>query len=77
MIELARGTPARAIMVGDSEIDLRTAKEAQVPSILVSFGYATDSVHELVPDAIIDHFDELVAKASSLLAAPVPGPDQR
>lgn len=77
VIELARGTPARAIMVGDSEIDLRTAKEAQVPSILVSFGYATDSVHELVPDAIIDHFDELVAKASSLLAAPVPGPDQR
>jgi hypothetical protein len=48
---------------------LRTAKAASVPSILVSFGYATDALHELAPDATIDHFDELVPKAASLLGA--------
>ena len=40
VIARARGTPARAIMVGDSEVDLATAKAARVKAILVSFGYA-------------------------------------
>ena len=47
VITLADGVPSRAIMVGDSDVDLRTAKAASVPSILVSFGYATDALHEL------------------------------
>jgi len=38
VITLADGVPSRAIMVGDSDVDLRTAKAASVPSILVSFG---------------------------------------
>jgi len=69
VIALAGGVPSRAIMVGDSDVDLRTAKGASVPSILVSFGYATDALHELAPDATIDHFDELASKAAALLGA--------
>jgi len=68
-IALAGGMPSRAIMVGDSDVDLRAAKGASVPSILVSFGYATDALHELTPDATIDHFDELASKAAALLGA--------
>jgi phosphoglycolate phosphatase len=70
VIALAGGEAARAIMVGDSDVDLATAKSARVPSILVSFGYAPDGLGELAPDAIIDHFDELVPKATALLRFP-------
>jgi phosphoglycolate phosphatase len=77
VIALAGGNPARAIMVGDSEVDLRAAKGARVPSILVSFGYGAESLDELVPDAVIDHFDELAAKAGLLLEAPLAGPGHR
>ena len=40
-IALAGGDPSRAVMIGDSEVDMRTAKAAGIPIILVSFGYAT------------------------------------
>jgi phosphoglycolate phosphatase len=74
VIALAGGVPSRAIMVGDSNVDISTAKRARVPSILVSFGYAPEATNELAPDAIIDHFDQLVPKAASLLSA---APGQR
>jgi phosphoglycolate phosphatase-like HAD superfamily hydrolase len=46
---------------------LRTAKAAAIPVILVSFGYATSPLHGLTPEAVIDHFDELEARAAALL----------
>jgi phosphoglycolate phosphatase len=67
VIRLAGGDPSRAIMVGDSETDLRAARAASVPVILVSFGYAVASVDGLAPEATIDHFDELEARAAALL----------
>ena len=38
-IEMAGGRPERAVMVGDSEVDIATAAAANVPSIGVTFGY--------------------------------------
>ena len=46
-------------MVGDSDVDVRTAKAASVPMVLVSFGYAGEPLPGAPPEAIIDHFDEL------------------
>jgi phosphoglycolate phosphatase len=66
-IALAGGDPSRAVMIGDSEVDLRTAKAAGIPIILVSFGYATNPLDALSPEAVIDHFDELQPNAASLL----------
>ena len=66
-IALAGGDPSRAIMVGDSEVDLRTARAASVPAILVSFGYAASPLDGVAPAAVIDHFDELEARAAALL----------
>ena len=74
VIALAGGTPSRAIMVGDSDIDLRTAKAASVPAILVSFGYAASPLEGFAPEAVIDHFDELEARAASLLNGPLASP---
>jgi phosphoglycolate phosphatase len=73
VIALAGGDPSRAVMVGDSEIDLATAKAAGVPAILVSFGYAASTLDVLVPEAVIDHFDELSARADALLNGPPAG----
>jgi phosphoglycolate phosphatase len=67
VIALAGGDPSRAVMVGDSDTDLRTAKAAGVPAILVSFGYATSPLDGDAPEAVIDHFDELEARARVLL----------
>ena len=67
VIALAGGLPSRAIMVGDSDVDLLTAKDARVPAILVSFGYAPDALDDFAPDAVIGHFDELVPSINAIL----------
>lgn len=67
VIAVAGGDASRALMVGDSAVDIATARAACVPSILVSFGYAPPPPEGPVPDAIIDHFDALVESALPLL----------
>jgi len=69
VVALAGGEPSRAVMVGHSAVDVRTAKAASVPVILVSFGYAASPLDGLDPDAMIDHFDALQGSATSLLKA--------
>jgi phosphoglycolate phosphatase len=66
-IAASGGASARAIMVGDSGIDILTARAADVPVIAVDFGYADVPVAELGPDRVISHFDELMAACDSLL----------
>ncbi|WP_140984856.1 phosphoglycolate phosphatase [Asticcacaulis tiandongensis] len=50
---------SQSILIGDSETDFRTARNADVPSVLVSFGYNEAPVADLDPDALIHHFNEL------------------
>jgi phosphoglycolate phosphatase len=58
--------PRHAVMIGDSDTDLKTARAAGVPVVLVSFGYTEIPVRDLGGDAIIDHFDALDAAIASL-----------
>jgi phosphoglycolate phosphatase len=67
VIALAGGDLSRSVMIGDSDIDLRTAKAAAVPAILVSFGYGASPIDGFAPEAVIDHFDELDGHAARLL----------
>jgi phosphoglycolate phosphatase len=67
-IHAAEGTAAAAVMVGDSNVDIDTAKAAAVPSVAVSFGYSAEPVAELGADRVIDHYDDLFATARSLLS---------
>jgi phosphoglycolate phosphatase len=60
------GDPRNAVMVGDSETDVTTARAADIPVILVSFGYTEIPVRQLGGDMIIDHFDELDAAIAKL-----------
>ena len=66
-IRLAGGEPSRAVMVGDSDVDVRTAKAASVPIVLVSFGYAGPPVSGAPPEAVIDYFHKLHGSLASLL----------
>ena len=55
----AGGEPKRAIMVGDSVTDIRTARAAKVPVVAVDFGYTDVPVATLLPDRVISSFAEL------------------
>ncbi|MFV0297083.1 MAG: phosphoglycolate phosphatase [Hyphomicrobiaceae bacterium] len=68
VIRLANGNPARGIMIGDSETDIRTARAAGLPVIAVPFGYTDTPVDQLGPDAVISHYDELVPTIDRLIA---------
>jgi phosphoglycolate phosphatase len=58
----------RAVMVGDSETDVLTARNAGVPVIGVPFGYTPRPVAEFGPDRMIAHFDEAYDAIQDLFA---------
>ena len=66
-IAAAGGVSERAIMVGDSGTDIKTARAAGVPVIAVDFGYTDVPVKELGPDRVISHFDQLMQACDTLL----------
>jgi len=67
-IAASAGVRKHAIMVGDSDTDIKTARAAGVPIIAVDFGYADVPVKELGPDRVISHFDQLLEACDALLA---------
>jgi phosphoglycolate phosphatase len=64
----AGGEPTRALMVGDSSTDIRTARAAKVPVVAVDFGYTEVPIETLDPDRIISSFAELPAAIVDLTA---------
>jgi phosphoglycolate phosphatase len=63
----AAGVPQRALLVGDSATDIRTARAAGVPVIAVDFGYTDTPVAEFTPDRIVSSFDALPPAVGELL----------
>jgi len=57
----AGGDPSRAIMVGDSGTDIRTARAAAIPVVAVDFGYSEVPIASLEPDRLISSFTDLSA----------------
>lgn len=58
------GDRSNAVLVGDSQTDALTAHAANIPVILVTFGYTETPVSEMGAAATIDHFRELEAALS-------------
>ena len=78
-IDEAGGDLARALMVGDSENDMRSAQAAGAPVVLVDFGYTETPARELGAEAVISSFAELPAAAQRLIGLrqacrPAPAP---
>jgi phosphoglycolate phosphatase len=67
-IALAGGDPRTAIMIGDTSVDIATARAAGIPVVGCTFGYSDVPVATLAPDAVIAHFSELEAAVTTLLA---------
>jgi phosphoglycolate phosphatase len=65
-VQRAGGEPKRAIMIGDSVTDIRTARAAGVPVIAVDFGYTDVPIASLHPDRVIGSFTELPAAIDDL-----------
>jgi phosphoglycolate phosphatase len=49
----------RAIMVGDSGVDVRTARNAKVRACGVSYGFQPESFEQDPPDFVVDDMNEL------------------
>ena len=54
-----KGHGGRGVMIGDSVTDLQTARAANVPCILMSYGYTPVPAASLGADTVLDHFGEL------------------
>lgn len=62
----AGGDPRRALMVGDSVTDIRTARAAGVPIVAVDFGYTDVPIANLAPDRVIGTYADLPGAIAAL-----------
>jgi len=53
-------------MIGDSITDVATARAANMPVILVSYGYTPEPASTLGADAVTDDFAEIPSLAAKL-----------
>ncbi len=58
--------PSAAAMLGDSQVDVAAARNAGLPVVLVSYGYAKRPARELGADAVIDRFEEILKVLQNL-----------
>jgi len=63
----AGGDPRRAVMVGDSEPDIRAAQAAKIPVIGYSGGYTQIPLEALKPDVIISDYSKLPSIVAGLI----------
>jgi phosphoglycolate phosphatase len=68
-IEACGGDVNRALMVGDSITDVQAARNANIPVVLVSFGYTIEKASTLGADAVFDHYHELPELAARIMRA--------
>jgi phosphoglycolate phosphatase len=61
-VDRAGGTPDKVLMIGDSINDILAARNGNIPSIAVPFGYSDVPVEDLGASHVIGHFDELTVE---------------
>lgn len=67
-IERAGGDAENAVLIGDSETDVITARAAEIPVVAVSFGYTDIPPAALGADTLVHKFEDVPAAAMALLA---------
>jgi phosphoglycolate phosphatase len=66
LVDALKGTPGRAVMVGDSTVDVAAARAAQIPVIVMSYGYTPVAARDMGADAVADDFAALPGLISRL-----------
>ncbi len=54
-------TREHTLMVGDSSVDIQTARNAQVRSCGVTYGFQPETLVDPAPDLVVDHMEEMAA----------------
>ena len=67
-VRRAGGRMEACVLVGDTSTDRETARNAQVPCILVGFGPEGIDVHGMEPEAVLDRYEDLPHLVERLLA---------
>ena len=69
LLETAKAVNGGAplVFVGDSEVDVETAKAAGCPVIAMAYGYTKVPLADLAPDAIANSFDQIPAALKRIL----------
>ncbi len=60
LMDEAEATPSGTLMVGDSTVDIQTARNAGCPSCGVTYGFQPESLADPAPDFLIDHLAALL-----------------
>jgi phosphoglycolate phosphatase len=55
-------TPRQAVLVGDSDVDVKTARNAGAWACGVSYGFGLESLRACPPDMMVDSLEHLAAK---------------
>jgi phosphoglycolate phosphatase len=63
----AGGDPAQCVLIGDTDTDRKTARNAGVPCVLVTFGPAGGDMAALEPQALLDDYADLPAIIVNLI----------
>jgi phosphoglycolate phosphatase-like HAD superfamily hydrolase len=62
LVEESGADRGLTVMVGDSSVDVLTARNARVQACGVSWGFQPESFAEATPDFVIDDLRELVGR---------------
>ncbi|HMI95497.1 MAG TPA: phosphoglycolate phosphatase [Micropepsaceae bacterium] len=72
VVTALNGRRERAVLVGDSQIDVSAARAAGIPVIVMSYGYTPVPVAELGADVVVDNFADLPGIISGLVGKNYP-----
>lgn len=61
------GDPTQTVLIGDSVTDRETARNAGVPSVLVTFGPSGEDMAALEPEALLQDYADLPALVQALI----------
>ena len=61
LLEESGARPGETVIIGDSDVDIITARNAGVYSLGVTYGLAPHTLEDAPPDVLIDHPQELAA----------------
>jgi phosphoglycolate phosphatase len=65
LLEESGAQPEETVIIGDSDIDVLTARNAGIYSVGVTYGLAPHTLQDALPDVLIDHPQELATVLGS------------
>jgi len=69
LMEAAGATPEETVMVGDSQVDMQTARNAGAWALGCSFGFGPQNLMNVPPDVVVDHAAEWIEALAQHRAA--------